>query len=104
MSEPQIRVTYESDGKTKRPGAIDPALVAEAEAAMVAQMPVPRVYDIQTDETRPVTQVDVDQLSDARAALGMLRLGMRALLEVTLEVQQGKRPPSDLAAKIRSLP
>ena len=83
---------------------VDPAILTEAEAAMVADMPPPRVYDIRTDETRPVTQVDVDELASARAALGMLRMGLRALLEVTLEVQQGKRPPSDLAAAIRRVP
>jgi hypothetical protein len=85
-------------------GSIEPGLVAEAERAMTADLEPPRVYDIHTDETRAATQNDVNVLNNAAAALGMLRHGLRALLDVTLEVQQGRRPPADLAAKIRSLP
>jgi hypothetical protein len=48
------------------------------------------IYDITTDEYRPVTQQDVDSWRDQLSAFGELMVGLKALREHALEVARGK--------------
>ena len=61
----------------------------------------PKFYDITNDEWRAVTQADVYRMTSCVAAFGMLRGGIKALLDVTLDVAQGKRDSFDVERKIR---
>lgn len=65
-------------------------------------MPLKQIYDIGLDAMRDVTDDDVSAGLIAIAAFGKWREAEKALMEVTLEMGQGKRPLSDLAALIRS--
>lgn len=58
------------------------------------------MYDVTIDEFREVTQADIDAFQTGIAAFGMLRLGMIALLKVTIDVAQGHVAPFDVAGRI----
>lgn len=63
---------------------------------------IPRLYDIDIDDMRPVTQADVDDLVRVREAFGAWRGGDRALLEVTLAMAQGRCKLGELEKHIRN--
>lgn len=66
----------------------------------MAEAAVPKFYDITTDELRPVTQADVDQMVGIVQAYGMLRKGACALLDVAHMVAKGGQVPTDIVSRI----
>jgi hypothetical protein len=50
-----------------------------------------QTYDIATDDFRDITAADIERWETVTAAFGMLREGIRGLLDATLDVAQGRR-------------
>lgn len=53
------------------------------------------VYDVNIDETRPLTQADLDMFKNVYSAFGMRSEAEKALAALTLAVGQGKVSSAD---------
>lgn len=64
---------------------------------------VPTIYDIVIDETRPITQADVESMGKVYSAFGMWREAEKALMALTLAVGQGKTSQEEAWRRLQPL-
>jgi len=77
--------------------------ITEAALVRASTGEPPVIYDVRTDETRPISQDDIDQLLIVGSTQALLRRAIRHLDEMAGKVIRHEMPRDDFHAIMRAL-